>query len=238
MKVPMISTLAICGIIGAVSMMNNHTEMVTNESAAYVALAENVTREVEIEEDVVTYMAPAQSEYVSPIDFETLKSENSDVCAWINIDGTAIDYPVMNDGTDSYLEKDFYGNESASGSIYEDPYTQVSSLNILYGHHMKNGSMFAAVDDFTDESFYNEHQSATIYYEDREVELEPMVVIVGKADSDLRMIDSVEALQDFASDKTIAQGEIRDYENIWILVTCNYWNSNNRTYLVLTEKDL
>lgn len=86
--------------------------------------------------------------------------------AWITIDGTGVDFPVMQ-STDNikYLQTDPYGAFSMSGSIFldcrnaadlSDPYS------ILYGHHMENGLMFGALDAFHDAGFLQEHREGRI----------------------------------------------------------------------------
>ncbi|MCD7882547.1 MAG: class B sortase [Lachnospiraceae bacterium] len=90
-----------------------------------------------------------------------LHEENSDCISWISIEGTAIDYPVMYHPEEEnyYLKRDFYGNYSANGCIFLselcDPET--SDNLIVYGHHMKSGAMFAALEDYKDQDFYLEH---------------------------------------------------------------------------------
>ena len=91
-------------------------------------------------------------------DLEELISLNEDAVGWITISGTNIDYPVMQGETDmEYLNKDVYGEHSLTGSVF------LSSVNkrdltepyqLIYGHHMDNGSMFGDLDKFTDMDFF------------------------------------------------------------------------------------
>ncbi len=82
------------------------------------------------------------------IDFEKLKSTNEDIIAWITIDNTYINYPILQSSTEDeyYLRKDIYKKYSVSGSIFVDSQTN-SEFNddntIIYGHNMKNERMFA-----------------------------------------------------------------------------------------------
>ena len=86
--------------------------------------------------------------------FDELLKINPDVCAWITMDGTHIDFPVLQGETNlSYINTDVYGDFALAGSIFldcrnsrdfSDPY------NLLYGHHMSNGSMFACLEKWTD----------------------------------------------------------------------------------------
>ena len=84
-----------------------------------------------------------------------------DYVAWLTIDDTNIDYPVMQ-GTDNtkYLNLDPYGQYSLSGSIYLDSRNSKDfsdDYSLVYGHHMEYGKMFGALDDFLDESYLKAH---------------------------------------------------------------------------------
>jgi len=94
--------------------------------------------------------------------YGALFAENSDMIGWISIDGTAVDYPVMQspDRPDFYLHHNFEQQSSNSGVPYvsEDCLFDPQSDNItVYSHHMKSGSMFAALDQYKLEAFWREH---------------------------------------------------------------------------------
>ena len=90
--------------------------------------------------------------------FRDLLSQNSDTIGWLTIDGTTIDYVVMHapDEPDKYLHRDFYGNESRYGTLFvaEECDVQTSDNIIIYGHHMRDGSMFAKLKDYRDPEIY------------------------------------------------------------------------------------
>lgn len=90
-----------------------------------------------------------------------LHEENPDCIYWIRIPDTPIDYPVMYhpEEKDYYLKRDFYREYAYAGSIYLSDYCdpEESDNLILYGHHMNNGSMFAALDKYKDPEFGKEH---------------------------------------------------------------------------------
>lgn len=97
-----------------------------------------------------------------------LKEINDDVISWIRIEGTNIDYPVVQGKDDfEYLNKSVLGEFELSGSIYlsadsksdfSDPY------NMLHGHHVEGGAMFADVIEFRDASFFKKHTKGTLWY--------------------------------------------------------------------------
>ncbi len=98
--------------------------------------------------------------------YRTLYQENQDLVGWIRIDGTTVNYPVLQrkETEDYYLYRDFYGKSSNHGSIYvqeECNVAQPSDQIILYGHKMKDGSMFAPLLSYRDEAFYKTHPVIT-----------------------------------------------------------------------------
>lgn len=108
--------------------------------------------------------------------FEKLYEENNDLVAWISIEGMVIDYPVMQCEDDEYyLHHDFYGNEDKHGCLYVRNRADVNDgVNfIIYGHNMRDGSMFGDLDLYRDESFYAEHSliSFDTLYEEHTYEI-------------------------------------------------------------------
>lgn len=89
-----------------------------------------------------------------------LFAENPDCIGWLTVPGTGIDYPVMHTPGDpqKYLRKDFYGKNSSAGVPFLDARCGADSGNlILYGHNMKNGTMFGTLGRYTDKSYLAGH---------------------------------------------------------------------------------
>ena len=90
--------------------------------------------------------------------------ENSDLVGWMVIDGTPINYPVMQtpDRVDYYLKRNFKGEPNDHGCLYVretcDVFTPSDNVTI-YGHHMKDGSMFSGLDKFRKQSFWEEYNT-------------------------------------------------------------------------------
>jgi len=106
--------------------------------------------------------------------YAALYSENPDTAGWLSIDGTNIDNVVMFAPCEpeKYLHADFYGSYSYRGCLYIDEDCDIASSDnlIIYGHNMKDGSMFADLLNYADEEFYKEHKTIqfdTVYAEQR-----------------------------------------------------------------------
>lgn len=89
-----------------------------------------------------------------------------EMVAWLTVDGTQIDYPVMQ-GKDNvrFLNTDPFGQYSLTGSIFLDSRSSPDfsdSFSVVYGHHMDYGRMFGALDEFLDESYLKQHVSGTL----------------------------------------------------------------------------
>lgn len=93
---------------------------------------------------------------------QALIAENSDCIGWLSIDGTNISYPVMYTPSEpqKYLRRNFYGKYSQSGVPLLDGRCGLQSTNlIIYGHNMRNGTMFADLKKYVDRDFLNAHRT-------------------------------------------------------------------------------
>ena len=106
--------------------------------------------------------APEEAE-TSPVsvDFEALRQLGGDVIGWICLPDTVINYPVVQGRDNSYYLDHFPdGTSSVGGSIFADcacPSDFSGQNTILYGHNMRDGSMFALIDDYIDPAFCEAH---------------------------------------------------------------------------------
>lgn len=94
--------------------------------------------------------------------YNKLHEANPDVVGWIQIEGTKIDYPVMQtvDDPNYYLHRGFDGEYSAYGMIYLDAGCALDTVcpnYLIYGHHMKNGAMFAQLENYASREFWEGH---------------------------------------------------------------------------------
>lgn len=97
---------------------------------------------------------------------ETARAFTRDYVAWLSVDNTSIEYPIMQGESNStYLNRDPYGDYSLAGSIFLDSRNASDfsdRYNLTYGHHMAGGLMFGALDDFLDGKFLARHRTGTL----------------------------------------------------------------------------
>ncbi len=120
----------------------------------------------EIKENVVINNEMDSNNEEYKIDFAKLKQKNSDAIAWIKVNGTDIDFPVVK-GTDNsyYLTHNFDKEKNKAGWIFADYRNKFDGTDkniIIYGHNMKNGSMFASLKDVIKEEWYNSENNKYI----------------------------------------------------------------------------
>ena len=97
------------------------------------------------------------------VNFENLKKQNSDTVAWIKVENTEINFPVVKcDNNDFYLKHNFEKKYNIAGWIFADYRNKFDGTDkniILYGHNMKNDSMFGTLKNTLDENWYNNEQN-------------------------------------------------------------------------------
>jgi len=208
---------------------------------------ENSSEEVEEEspeEDIVQQETQQVENQISQedIDFE----EN--VIGWINIDGTRIDYPVVQtDNNDYYLNHNYKGERDSYGSIYMD-FRNVSVDRddnvIVYGHKIRDGSMFSDLARYTNEGTYKEYfennDTITLDYNGERTTWEIYSAYVVNLDSEDYYLFTIfkdrEKYKDFieeSKERSLIKKEIEITEDDTVisLVTCNFWYDNARVII-------
>lgn len=182
-------------------------------------------------------------------EFAALYELNSDIIGWMKIPGTVVDYPVMHTPEDPehYLLRNFDGENSKRGCLFIqaecDPFAPSDNITI-YGHHMRDGTMFGQLEKFRKKSFRDEHPY--IYFDTLEGlhTYEIMAVFLTTASvgqgfpyhsyvdmEDAAAFDAfVERCQKLSLYKTGVQAQYGD--KLICLSTCEYSQDNGRLVVV------
>ncbi len=168
----------------AVSYIINETMRRQNAVSAYEEMASetyaipDLDTETEIETEVETEIETETSSTELPIeipeknlDWDALHQESEDIYAWIYVPDTDVDYPVFRHPTDNsyYLNHNMDGTEGYPGCIYTEDYNTMDFSDVhtvLYGHNLKDGTMFTSLHNFEDPYFFEQDHYVFIYTED------------------------------------------------------------------------
>jgi len=121
--------------------------------------------------------------------FEELLAVNKDVCAWVTVDNTNIDHPVVQGENNlTYINKDVYGDFALAGSIYLDSRCDKyfgGNYALLYGHHMANSNMFGDLDLFKDAAFFSQNRTGQLITLNQVYDLEIYACLLVESSSDV-----------------------------------------------------
>lgn len=227
------------------------------ERAAHRALAAQVRQNT----STGAPAEPDQAEPPSPYaesgvlrQYDALWQQNGDLAGWLRIEGTEIDYPVMYtpQQPEKYLYQDFYGEQAASGSLFlgqgggpDGP------LVIVFGHHMRDGSMFGDLDEYQREEYAREHPVIRLDTLTEEREYEVIAVFRGRVygveeQGVFRYYQYADLSQQEVFDSYLAQVrgaalydtgvEAAFGDRILVLSTCSYHTENGRFAVVARQR--
>ena len=178
------------------------------------------------------------------VDFEALQAANPDIKGWIYMADSVINYPVLQGETnDTYLRHLPDGRYNTAGCIFIDSACRADMTDlttILYGHNMHNGSMFAVLESYKKQSFYDSHPLMWYLTPDAIYRLNILAGFIESADHPLYGLyetkEELDAFLDYAfpkSDFRSRYGE-KHPEKIFILSTCDYAYEDAR-YILIAE---
>ena len=148
-----IGIFVVCGGRLTEYLLRSHREQEENESIAeQVHKAEVRVRRID--------EAPKYAASGILYQYDGLWQQNHDMAGWLRIEGTVIDYPVMYtpDDPEHYLHLSFSGEWAASGCLFiGEGWSENAGHTVIYGHHMKDGSMLTGLEDYASEDFAKEH---------------------------------------------------------------------------------
>ena len=147
---------------------------------------ENETDTAETEND--TEETGTEEEQVQRVALSELQAQNPDTVGWIEIPGTGISYPLMQaDDNAYYLNHTFSGKVNSAGSIFMEQLNSSDFTDlhtIIYGHNMKNGSMFAGLKNYSSPSYLVSHPTVYLDLADGTHAYQIFSVYEAAADSD------------------------------------------------------
>lgn len=194
--------------------------------------------------DLRQYAQTTQTEEAGErvIDLDALRALNPDTIGWLEIPGTDIDYPLLQ-GTDNqyYLQYTFNNTQNPSGAIYLDweckkDFSQVNSL--IYGHHMKDGSMFAGLAEYMDDPTYRAGHGEVHIYTDEGKRIYDVIGAKQVTTSDDEMRIAFE--DENAEEAWLTSMGAQPGDSVVTLITCvnSYENSDDRYVLQAALRDI
>lgn len=187
-------------------------------------------------------------------EFQQLYKRNPDIVGWLKIEGTRINYPIMQNQQDAqyYLNHGFDKKKSKNGLPFLDEHSRIDGSDILliHGHHMKNGAMFADLMKYKKESYYKEHATLQFntLYEKEEYEIVAVILsrVYRQTDDVFKyyQIEKVETAAEFDSYiQNIKKLALYDTgvtaqhgDKLIVLSTCEYSTEEGRLAVVARKR--
>ena len=241
----------VCGLLAAAALAYLIVTIASRSKAEedYSRLASSYASGATADETAAPSEETTESLIENPIDFASLKQENSDTVGWITVPDTNVNYPVLQSWVDDnfYIDHGFDREYSFPGAIYMQLCNRPGfsdRVTVLYGHNMRDGSMFASLHSFEDSEFFDSHESFTIYTENRRLTYRVVSAFVG---DDSHIINShnfgddrvfeeycLSVMNPHSMSSNVRSGvKLNNTSKLLILSTCN--DSNVGRYLVVGE---
>lgn len=184
-------------------------------------------------------------------EYQSLYSMNKELVGWLKVQGTNIDYPVMQscNKEDFYLDHDFQKNESVRGALFISGEAQISPMDqnlVIFGHNMRDGSMFGELKKYLDKSYWEQNPQIefdTIYKKGtyRIVSVVRTSVLEEHEEGfryywfrNYNNRDEFQQLKDFLEEKQVYKtGETVEYsDTLLMLSTCEYSTDQGRLVVI------
>ena len=185
---------------------------------------------------------PASSEpdYIT-VDFKTLQAKYPDVVGWLYCANTGLNYPIVQtaeEGGEYYLYRDIDGSSNKNGTVFLDWQCSsnfTSQNNLVYGHNMKTGRMFAPIVKYRDQSFYDAHPYMYLYTPNQLYKVNLFAGMVTPHDSTVYSYSlSADYIKQCIASSTFKSSVGTPTGNILTLSTCAY-DYDNARYVVMGE---
>jgi len=162
------------------------------------------------------------------VNFDDLRFVNDDVIAWVSIDNTTLNYPIVqSDDNSYYLRRTLLGKDNAAGTIFLDYRNKsdfTSNYSIIYGHKMLDDSMFACLTNYKEQDFYNQHKTINLYTPDKDYIGHISSAFVVSATDDIYSLEFDDF--DMSNSLITTYVDVKADDKILILSTCDYNGSS------------
>lgn len=200
---------------------------------AYKKLDNYTIEQTTSETSALSVEEPVKEKPYPEVDFAGLKSVNSDVIGWIYVPDTEINYPIVHTSdNDYYLDHLVDRTQNPAGAIFLDTRnpSDFSDLHsIIYGHHMKNGSMFAALKGYKKQDFFDGHKTGYLITQDAAYSIDFFAGHVANVEENAWQLDFddaadfdnwIKSLKEVSAFKSDIEPQYGD--RIFTLSTCSY----------------
>lgn len=181
---------------------------------------------------------PTQEVQTITIDFDQLLARYPNAVGWLYCEGTPINYPVMqSDDNDYYLRRLPNGTYNTAGSLFTDYRCgEIGETNnyIIYGHNMKNGTMFSSLTKYKSQSYYDEHPVLYLYTPDGNYKIELIAGFVSKPTGEVYNTNQTyEQVLEYCFHSRFRSNTLPRNERLYIILsTCSYEYENARYVVV------
>ena len=184
--------------------------------------------------------AGSEPDYIT-VDFKTLQAKYPDVVGWLYCANTGLNYPIVQtaeEGGEYYLYRDIDGSSNKNGTVFLDWQCSsnfTSQNNLVYGHNMKTGRMFAPIVKYRDQSFYDAHPYMYLYTPNQLYKVNLFAGMVTPHDSTVYSYSlSSDYIKECIANSTFKSNVGTPTGNILTLSTCAY-DFDNARYVVMGE---
>lgn len=184
--------------------------------------------------------AGSEPDYIT-VDFKALQAKYPDVVGWLYCANTGLNYPIVQtaeEGGEYYLYRDIDGSSNKNGTVFLDWQCSsnfTSQNNLVYGHNMKTGRMFAPIVKYRDQSFYDAHPYMYLYTPNQLYKVNLFAGMVTPHDSTVYSYSlSSDYIKECIANSTFKSNVGTPTGNILTLSTCAY-DFDNARYVVMGE---
>ena len=213
-----------------------------------IKFEENEQDNRELVSNAIEIIDNAENNTSRIIDWKYLQSVNPNIIAWIEIEGTKIDYPILKDNDNLYYLKHSYNNKyNDNGSIFTlDTNAFENEETIIFGHNMRNGTMFSELGNYLDNDFLNSHRNIKIYTPNKNYIAEIFScysISINDEENNLKGLDFNEKTNYYKEKSKYKIDSADNMDKIIKLSTCSYINAtthptNQRYYIIAKLNDV